>query len=287
MDHEYDVVLVATEYASSVYNDAKLMGYDLSKFIFLYNNYVFNDLNSDYGIVEDILPGEFIEYLRNQFHVVHGMSYDILMSNSLNASNMFHGGMYDTDYVRLRTFDLCRNEICNSGIEGAIAELGVFRGDFAQYLNRSFPDRRLYLFDTFEGFDDIELKADISSDNCDDAFIERKDRFSMTSEDIVLEKMDYPKNVVIKKGLFPDSLNGLEDTFAFVSLDADLEIPIYNGLEYFYPRLSEGGYIFIHDFNTPSLTGAKKAVNRFENKYDIRLIKCPIPDVEGTLIVSK
>ena len=44
------------------------------------------------------------------------------------------------------------------GDKGECAEAGVFEGDFAKWINQYFPDRKLYLFDTFEGFDmrDIE-----------------------------------------------------------------------------------------------------------------------------------
>ena len=37
-------------------------------------------------------------------------------------------------------------------IPGAAAELGVYKGDFAAEINKAFPDRTLYLLDTFEGF---------------------------------------------------------------------------------------------------------------------------------------
>ena len=41
-------------------------------------------------------------------------------------------------------------EVYRQNIEGAIAELGVFRGFNASVMNHFFPDRKLYLFDTFD-----------------------------------------------------------------------------------------------------------------------------------------
>ena len=38
------------------------------------------------------------------------------------------------------------------------------------------------------------------------------------------------------------------EKFAFVSLDTDLYKPTLAGLEFFWPRMSKGGFIFIHDF---------------------------------------
>lgn len=47
-------------------------------------------------------------------------------------------------------------------IQGAVAELGVYRGDFAKVINSVFPDRKFYLFDTFEGFPETDLNYEIT-----------------------------------------------------------------------------------------------------------------------------
>ena len=88
------------------------------------------------------------------------------------------------------------------------------------------------------------------------------------------------------KGYFPESLNGLEEQFAFVSIDVDFEDSIYDGLTYFYPRLMEGGYIFIHDYNSLKLKGVKRAVERYEAEFG-KICKVPIPDINGTVIITK
>ena len=66
-------------------------------------------------------------------------------------------------------------------IEGACAEAGVFEGDFAKYINLYFPERKLYLFDTFEGFCErdtlIEGKLNASKAQAGD--------YSSTSVDMV------------------------------------------------------------------------------------------------------
>lgn len=48
-------------------------------------------------------------------------------------------------------------------LPGALAELGVYRGDFAAALNRRFPERTLYLFDTFAGFDARDIADEQSA----------------------------------------------------------------------------------------------------------------------------
>ena len=49
--------------------------------------------------------------------------------------------------------------------------------------------------------------------------------------------------------VFPVTLEGLEDRFAFVSLDVDLYQPTAAGLKYFYPRLVNGGCTLIQGYN--------------------------------------
>ena len=52
---------------------------------------------------------------------------------------------------------LAAQRIVEKKMPGFIAELGVYRGELAATLNRLFPDRTLYLFDTFEGFSQSDL----------------------------------------------------------------------------------------------------------------------------------
>jgi O-methyltransferase len=70
-----------------------------------------------------------------------------------------------------------------------------------------------------------------------------------------------------------------------VSIDTDLYDPIYNGLQYFYPRLVKGGYIFIHDYNNDAYLGAKKAVQQFCAENNISFV--PLPDSCGSAIITK
>ena len=184
------------------------------------------------------------------------------------------------DYIRLATLELVADEIKSKNVKGNIAELGVYKGKFARYLNRYFPDRILYLFDTFEGFDNQDKKKEIENE-----FSTGDQDFSNTSVNEVLSRMKFQDKCVIKKGYFPDSAKGLNDEFAFVSIDTDLYDPIYNGLVFFYPRLVKGGYIFIHDYNNDGYKGAKQAVDLFCKQNNITLV--PIPDAAGTAIITK
>ena len=54
--------------------------------------------------------------------------------------------------LRLACLRLLAEQIQDRDLPGAAAELGVYQGVFAAEISRLFPDRPLYLFDTFEGF---------------------------------------------------------------------------------------------------------------------------------------
>jgi O-methyltransferase len=210
--------------------------------------------------------------VRNK-NVFIGSSLDYLRRERKIDTNYF-------DYVRLSALELASHEINKKGIAGNLAELGVYKGKFARYINMYFPGRTLYLFDTFEGFD----SRDVAKEKME-KFSTGEQDFSNTSVEAVLKLMPSPANCRPVKGFFPDSAKGVDDTFVFVSLDADLYEPIYEGLQFFYPRLVKGGYIFIHDFNNDEYKGSRKAVEQFCAEQNIGYV--PLPDAGGSAIIAK
>ncbi|RKI92358.1 hypothetical protein D7V94_06665 [Parablautia intestinalis] len=280
---QYDAIIVASAFAGEIYQQAKELGYDLAKFIFVYNNYFFQDMNTDYRLAEQIFSQQYVEIIKSRYHVIRGMVLDEEKKHTLLVKTR-HEDMFADDYNRIRTFELLAEEIRRGNISGEVAELGVFKGDFAKYINAAFPEKSCYLFDTFEGFRSSEAEKERQAGNCGAAFVEW---FKDTNIEQVLCRMPNREKIICRKGLFPESLNGLEENFAFVSIDVDFEQAIFDGLEYFYPRLNRGGYILIHDYNSATLKGVKKAVYEYEEKYGIYLAKVPIPDLNGTLVITK
>jgi O-methyltransferase len=186
-------------------------------------------------------------------------------------------------YARIECLKSIRDILDEDGIEeGAVAELGVYQGDFAREINKVFPEKEFYLFDTFEGFDSkdcgIEMDKGYSQND-------KTGYFSNTTEKLVMDKMLYPKGCHIIKGYFPESINGgvsLETKFCFVNLDADLYTPTLEGLKYFYPRLVKGGIILVHDYFSKAFTGAKDAVREYCNENGIKYV--PIGDTLSVAI---
>lgn len=157
----------------------------------------------------------------------------------------------------------------------AVAEGGVFQGEFAKEINRYFPKARLYLFDTFEGFDERDLAVEAKNNYSEKEIHHLHD----TTEQLVLEKLSYPQMAIIRKGFFPETAKDLPDErFAFVNLDFDLYNPILEGLRYFYPRLEKNAVMLVHDYFNPGYKGVAEAVRDFEHERGKSLCKFPIGD---------
>lgn len=167
-------------------------------------------------------------------------------------------------------------------VSGAVAELGVYRGDFAKVINTVFPERKLYLFDTFEGFPEEDMNYETENN----LLLNTVGKLSNTSVEYVMGRMPHPERCVIRKGYFPETAAGLEDErYAFVNIDVDLYKPILAGLEYFWPRMAENGYIFVHDYFSFSYAGTKKAIEEFSERFHVGFT--PIGDTLSVAFVKK
>lgn len=181
--------------------------------------------------------------------------------------------------ARIECLRSIRELLDEDGVAGQCAELGVYQGDFAKEINRLFYDRKLYLFDTFEGFADSDCKSEMSRGYVDS---DRTGYFSNTTEDMVMRKMPHKEQIRIYKGIFPHSAEGIEEEWCFVNVDADLYEPTLAGLEYFYPKMQRGGIILIHDYFSRAFHGVRDAVKYYCRKNQIAYI--PIGDTLSVAI---
>jgi O-methyltransferase len=194
----------------------------------------------------------------------------------------FDQGAHDSiveyiDYHRFGTIAMALRRIEVENIQGALAEAGVFQGHASRFIHRLVPERRYYLFDTFDGFEKEDLEPEISEDK----------RFRNTSVEAVLRYIGDQKNLVVKKGHVPGTFAGLEsERFSFVLLDMDLYKPTISALDFFYARLSIGGYLMVHDYhNDESNWACRRAVDEFMHNKPERIIE--IADIWGSIVFRK
>ena len=253
-EREVDLLIVTAK-------DCPALPLPPEKVLYLKNPMTLRDRNVSYDTAQKALGDAFVDRLRRQETLVRAPLWD---DGAFAAPG---------DWVRLKTLEAICREL--KDVPGAVAELGVFRGEFAAAMNALLPERRLYLFDTFEGFDPAEAAPEGLAAAHENA-----------SAEAVLRRLPHVENAVIRAGLFPETAAGLEDeTFALVSLDADLEESTLAGLRWFVPRMAKGGYLLLHDWNHPGLPGVRTAVERYETETGQRLRGVPICDITGSLII--
>lgn len=184
------------------------------------------------------------------------------------------------DLARLVMFVENARQIEREGIAGSLAELGVYKGTTAKLLHELMPGRTLWLFDTFAGFAESDLAYE--RDAPTSGF-----RFDDTSLEAVLRHVGASDRVRACKGQFPATAVAVPDDerFALVHLDADLYKPTADALAFFYPRLSPGGFLILHDYGSGAWPGIAQAVDAFLADRPESLVR--IPDKSGTAIVRR
>ncbi len=268
-DREIDLVVVASRRAEEIAARCAGLGIGEEKLFFARSNWRLYDRNRSYPRVEGLFDADFLAALRAPQRAVRDPLW--AGENALEEKDL------ENDYVRVRTLEaICRRL---GSVEGAAAELGVYRGAFARCLNALLPERTLYLFDTFAGFDETEASEEGAG------FTQAHRN---TSAERVLALLPHPGRAILRPGLFPATAAGLEDErFALVSLDADLEESTLAGLRFFHPRLSPGGFLLLHDWGSPRLPGVARALERYEAELGRGLPAVPLADVNGTLVIAK
>ncbi len=184
------------------------------------------------------------------------------------------------DLNRLYSLVLNLQQLLDEGVEGDFAELGVYQGTTASVIVHYAKKggRTFYLFDTFEGFDQRDL-VDIDAP--------KDHEFSDTSYAAVSNFVGHKDICEYRIGYFPESVTQEVSTrtFAFVHLDCDLYKPMCDALKFFWPRLSIGGLLFLHDYSSGFWEGAKKAIDEFCRETGCFVML--LPDKSGTAVIRK
>src|SRR5439155_8909616 len=160
-------------------------------------------------------------------------------------------------------------------------ELGVYQGQSAALLSfyAAKFGRKMYLADTFLGFAREQYEPEMGAGK-QTAFTD----VSLESQQAGIGDYDGNRWVV---GTFPDSITAemREDTYPFVSIDCDLYEPIRAGLDFFWPRMSPGSIIFIHDYSSGHWRGATRAVDEFSTQTGAE--GSLLPDFSGSYVVVR
>jgi hypothetical protein len=227
-------------------------------------------------------PGTYIAYAPDRYSLNHetylrrGGEFDSRYIESfLRGSELNNSG----DLPRYFSLALICDQITKERLTGDLAELGVYKGNTSVLLATLARNRgsTAYLFDTFDGFaaDDLQgIDAHKSPNFADTSLAAVR---SLVGDD----------SVRYIKGRFPETTSELPSDlrFCLVHIDCDLYSPFVAALHYFYPRLTKGGFLVMHDYGGLYWDGAEKAIDEFFLDKQEKLV--PIPDKSGTVVVRK
>lgn len=213
---------------------------------------------------------------RPDFHRGGGMAdYHALRRGWIHSNEGNNGG----DFARLYMLHLNVEAVLASGVAGDLVELGVYKGNSAYLLARSARrhGRTTYLFDTFEGFD----SRDFQHEDAD-----RPKAFADTSLGAVRRLVGDEATVYVQ-GYFPESARTIDmpARIAVAHIDCDLYEPMKAALAEFYPRLSPGGLLVMHDYASGQWPGATRAVDEFfADKPEKPILG---PDKSGSALIRR
>lgn len=149
------------------------------------------------------------------------------------------------------------------------AECGVYMGNCliacAEIARQYGLPVHIYGLDTFTGLPEL---SETDKMYASDVVLQKASKmFADTSLDALQSKVDkkgLTKYVTLTPGLFQDTLVKLPDKkYFFVNIDCDLYEPHLECLEFFYPRMEQGGIIFFDDYHSLHFMMARKAIDKF------------------------
>ncbi len=137
-------------------------------------------------------------------------------------------------------------------VDGAVAECGVYHGGTVQRVAAAFPHRSILAFDTFEGLPAKDWRPDEVHSAGD---------FSDLDGKAVAEALSAIPNVEVRKGYFPDTAKPTDGPFVLVHLDFDFYEGTRAGIDWFVPRMAQGGVIVFDDYDWKHCPGVRRAID--------------------------
>jgi len=135
-------------------------------------------------------------------------------------------------------------------LPAAAADVGAYRGACSLVMRRLAPEKELHLFDTWSG-----------NPHEDPLCHHRKGEWAADLAECK-KVVGSDARTHYHVGVFPESVNGESSArFCFVVIDGDTYQTTKDAIAFFWPRLVEGGKLFIDDYDWQPCAGVRKAVD--------------------------
>jgi O-methyltransferase len=179
------------------------------------------------------------------------------------------------------------NYVLNNKIPGSFVECGVWRGGSSMLIakmlsNRKIADRKIYLFDTFEGMskptgDDTDFTGKSAA-----TLLKKSEHNKEKSVWCLADLSDVQNNMRLTN--FPDEklvyivgkveatipTTLLTEKISLLRLDTDWYTSTKHELIYLFPRLENNGVLIIDDYG--HWEGCKKAVDEYFKENGINML---------------
>ena len=146
-----------------------------------------------------------------------------------------------------------------AAIPGDTAECGVYKGQSSYLIckiNRinALQQRIHFAFDSYKG---------LSEPSALDGKHWTKGSLSCSIDEVKKNLGEF-KNVSFQKGWIPERFSHVENRkFSFVHIDLDLHQPTRDSIQFFYPRMNNGGIILCDDYGFTTCLGVTTAIDEF------------------------
>lgn len=190
--------------------------------------------------------------------------------------------------IHFRAYVACWAAKYATALDGDFVECGVGKAllskTIVNYLDFEKLEKKLYLFDTFEGIPVAQAKDDKERDNM--ARLNQA-HFSISYyEDVKRSFVKYP-NVILVKGRIPESFASISlGRVSYISIDMNNAFAEMAAIEYLWEKLVIGGVVVLDDYAYgPEFMEQKYAWDKFAALKDFEILT--MPTGQGLIIKNK
>lgn len=210
------------------------------------------------------------------FQKFHSEGMDITKTPDVRA-------VYSLSKREERFYNLVEFLMQTIHLDGKLVECGCWKGlssylicNYIHEYDSGFQGQGFFVIDSFEG-----LSKPSKMDKITDLGVTGKEQesgasfgtFAASMQEVKNALSEFPKITYIK-GWIPSVFKNMpEEKYKFVHIDVDLYEPVHGSVEYFYPRLVDGGVIVFDDYGSLLWPGAKKAVDAYCTTNNISLLR--------------
>lgn len=161
--------------------------------------------------------------------------------------------------------------VIDLGVPGDVVELGCYRGDtsvrLARLLGRQAPDKKLYVYDSFEG---LPAKSPLDESPAGMQFMAGE--LHATKREVIrrLRASGFTEVKVVKAWFSELSSADLPVQISFAFLDGDFYRSILDSLQLVWPLLAPGATVIVDDYRSEALPGAARAVDEWLAHHPVK-----------------